>query len=203
MKEKDKKTLLVGAGAVALLGLAVYASRGSGRDEPLNLGGGGGGGGYSIPFVDADKGAEKTEGGGMTSYQIAFPDVTIPSLPQPPTWGFSGGETYTPTYTPAKSIPTEVTHSSGKKETINITAPPGGITPTTGRPAGPLSQEEKDFMGGGGGFGGGGATPGNVSGIPGGSSTKKGAAVGQETAPGGLPGLIGGLIGGIGGLFGW
>lgn len=207
MKDKDKKTLLVGAGAVALLGLAVYASRGSGRDEPLNLGGGGG-----MPAVLAGgiDGTGDGTGQGEVTYNVAFPDVTIPSLPQP-TGGFSDSGHSTPT----GAIPTEVTHSSGKKETIYITAPPPGISSTTvGRPAGPLSQEEKDFMGGGfggggGGFGGGGAggrggaTPGDVSGIPGGSPTKKGANVGADTAPGGLPGLIGGLIGGIGGLFGW
>ena len=196
MKEKDKKTLLVGAGAVALLGLAVYASRGSGRDEPLNLGGGGGVAGGGIPAVLAGgvDGTGDGTGQAEVTYNVAFPDVQVPAMP-----------VYTPPVStgdypslPADSRTTQpgTYQTGGKKVTIK---PPFIGEPTTSQPA----PDAGGGFGGGGAGGRGGATPGDVSGIPGGSSTKKGAAVGQETAPGGLPGLIGGLIGGIGGLFGW
>lgn len=184
----NQKTLIMGAGAVGILGLLWASSAARGQDDGI-VGGGGGGGGYSVPFVDADKGAEKTEGGGTTSFQISFPDVTIPSLPQP-TSGFSDSGHSTPT----GAIPTEVTYSSGKKETIYITAPPPGISSTTvGRPAGPLSQEEKDFMGGGGGFGGGGA------GGRGDTSKKDDTLSGTNP----ISDFIGGIGNAIGGFFGW
>ena len=186
-----QKTLIMGAGAVGIIGL-LWAVSARGKDDGIV--GGGGGGGYSVPFVDAEKGAEKTEGGGMPSYQIAFPDVKVPTMPQP-TWGFmGGGETYTPAHsTPTSSIPTEVTHSSGKKETVYITAPPPGINSgTVGRPAGALSQEEKDYIGGGGGFGGGGAG--------GRSESKKDEAVSGSNP---ISDFIGGIAGAIGGFFGW
>ena len=187
-----QKTLIMGAGAVGILGLLWAASATREEDDGGGVGFGGGGGGYSIPFVDAEKGAEKTEGGGMTSYSIAFPDVSIPTMPQP-TWGFSdSSETYTPTHsTPSSSIPTEVTHSSGKKETIYITAPPPGInSATVGRPAGSLSQEEKDYIGGGGGFGGGGAG--------GRGDTSK-----KDSGTNPISDFIGGIGNAIGGFFGW
>lgn len=194
MKEKDKKTLLVGAGAIALLGLAVYASRGSGRDEPLNLGGGGGVAGGGMPAVLAGgvDGTGEGTGQGEVTYNVAFPDVKIPAMPV-----YTGDGDYYPSL-PADSRTTQpgTYQTGGKKVTIT---PPFIGEPTTSQPA----PDAGGGFGGGGAGGRGGATPGDVSGIPGGSSTKKGAAVGQETAPGGLPGLIGGLVSGIGGLFGW
>ena len=197
MKEKDKKTLLVGAGAVALLGLAVYASQGSGGAEPLNLGGGGGVAGGGMPAVLAGgvDGTGAGTGEAPVTYSVVFPDVKIPAMPvyTPPTDG--GGGSY-PSLPADTSTMQPGTYQTGGKK-VEVSAPFIGA-PTVSQPA-------PDAGGGfGGGAGGrGGATPGDVSGIPGGGSTKKGATVGADTAPGGLPGLVGNLIGGIGGLFGW
>lgn len=200
MKEKDKKTLLVGAGAIALLGLAVYASRGSGRDEPLNLGGGGGVAGGGMPAVLAGgvDGTGEGTGQGEVTYNVAFPDVKIPAMPvyTPPVDAGGGGGSY-PSLPADTSTMQPGTYQTGGKK-VEVSAPFIGA-PTTSQPA----PDAGGGFGGGGAGGRGGATPGDVSGIPGGSSTKKGANVGADTAPGGLPGLIGGLIGGIGGLFGW
>jgi len=194
MKEKDKKTLLVGAGAVALLGLAVYASRGSDA-EPINLGGGGGVAGGGMPAVLA--GGVGDAGQAPVTYSVIFPDVKIPSIPvyTPPT-DVGGGDYYPSLPADSRTIQPGTYDAGGKK--VEVSAPFIGA-PTTSQPA----PDAGGGFGGGGAGGRGGATPGDVSGIPGGSSTKKGANVGADTAPGGLPGLIGGLIGGIGGLFGW
>ena len=197
MKEKDKKTLLVGAGAVALLGLAVYASQGSGV-EPLNLGGGGGVAGGGMPAVLAGGVDGTGEGTGQAevTYNVAFPDVQVPAMPAIPVStdplkttkkgfiaanipGNDTGKSYSMTVMgPAKTVSDLNTPESRAAYSAVVAS---GATPGVAS----------------------GATPGDVSGIPGGSSTKKGAKVGADTAPGGLPGLIGGLIGGIGGLFGW
>ena len=200
MKEKDKK-ILVGAGAVALLGLAVYAaSRGSGRDEPLNLGGGGGvaGGGMPAVFAGGVDGTGEGTGQAPVTYSVAFPDVSIPTMPvYTPTVDTGGGGSY-PSLPADTSTMQPGTYQTGGKK-VTVSAPFVG-EPTVSQPA-PGAGEG---FGGGGAGGRGGATPaGDVSGIPGGSSTKKGATVGAGTAPGGLPGLVGNLIGGIGGLFGW
>ncbi len=204
MKEKDKKTLLVGAGAVALLGLAVYASRGSGRDEPLNLGGGGGVAGGGMPAVLAGgvDGTGEGTGQGEVTYNVAFPDVQVPAMPAIPV-------STDPLRTTKKGfIPANIPgNDTGKSYSMTVMGPAKTVsdlnTPES-RAAysavmGP-AKTESDLN-----------TPESraaysavvASGIPGGSSTKKGAAVGRDTAPGGLPGLIGGLVGGIGGLFGW
>ena len=186
MKVKDKKTLLVGAGAVALLGLAVYASQGSGGAEPLNLGGGGGVAGGGMPAILAGGVDGTGEGTGQApvTYSVVFPDVKIPAMPvyTPPVDAGGGGDSYPSLPTDSRTTQPGTYQTGGKK--VTISAPFIG-EPTTSQPA-PATP----------------AKPGDVSGIPGGSSTKKGAAVGADTAPGGLPGLVGGLIGGIGGMFG-
>lgn len=196
MKEKDKKTLLVGAGAVALLGLAVYASRGAGA-EPLNLGGGGGvaGGGMPAVFAGGVDGNGEGTGQAEVTYNVAFPDVQVPAMPSPPNYRSDSG-------TQSKKgnrITETVTMSTGQTQEVAIKASPTGFfevaagTTWKGDDAGYTAGATPA-----------GATPaGDVSGIPGGSSTKKGAAVGRDTAPGGLPGLVGDLLGGIGNLFGW
>ena len=199
MKSKDKKVLLVGAGAVGLLALAVYASQGAGA-EPLNLGGGGGvaGGGMPAVFAGGVDGTGEGTGQAPVTYSVVFPDVKIPAMPvyTPPVDAGGGGDSYPSLPTDSRTTQPGTYQTGGKK--VTISAPFIG-EPTTSQPA----PDAGGGFGGGGAGGRGGATPGDVSGIPGGSSTKKGANVGADTAPGGLPGLIGGLIGGIGGLFGW
>ena len=200
MKSKDKKVLLVGAGAVGLLALAVYASRGSGPDEPLNLGGGGGVAGGGMPAVLAG-GVDGTAGEGTgqqapVTYSVAFPDVQVPAMPvyTPPVDAGGGGGSYPLQTTKKGSIPANIPgNDTGKSYSMTVMGP----AKTESNLNTPESRAAYSAVVASG------ATPGNVSGIPGGSSTKKGAAVGADTAPGGLPGLIGGLIGGIGGLFGW
>lgn len=191
MKEKDKKTLLVGAGAVALLGLAVYASRGSGRDEPLNLGGGGGVAGGGMPAVLAGGVDGTGEGTGQAevTYNVAFPDVQVPAMPAIPVYTDDPLRTTKKGFIPA-NIPG---NDTGKSYSMTVMGPAKTVSDLNT----PESRAAYSAVVASG------ATPGGVSGIPGGSSTKKGANVGADTAPGGLPGLIGGLIGGIGGLFGW
>lgn len=198
MKSKDKKVLLVGAGAVGLLALAVYASQGAGA-EPLNLGGGGGvaGGGMPAVFAGGVDGTGEGTGQAPVTYSVAFPDVSIPTMPvYTPTVDTGGGGSY-PSLPADTSTMQPGTYQTGGKK-VEVSAPFIGA-PTVSQPA----PDAGGGFGGGGAGGRGGATPGDVSGIPGGGSTKKGATVGADTAPGGLPGLVGNLIGGIGGLFGW
>ena len=192
MKEAKKRKLMLGAGALTIIGLIWYASAGAAQSENQR---GTVGGGYS-PFITTETTTtEPSQTGEGTSYSVQFPTVTIPPMP---------------TYTdpdPVLPSPDPSPDASTKKSQNYIPANiPGNDTGksysmTVMGPAvmGP-AKTESDLN-----------TPESraaysavvASGIPGGSSTKKGAAVGQETAPGGLPGLIGGLVGGIGGLFGW
>ena len=189
MKEKDKQVLMVGAGAVALLGLAVYASRGSDA-EPINLGGGGGVAGGGMPAVLAGgvDGTGAGTGQAPVTYSVAFPDVKIPAMPAysiPSDGGTSEPRTSTKketTMTESETTMTEsVQLSTGETQAVNIVAAPGGfhtVAPAT-------------------------TWKGTDAGYTAVTGSKKSETVGADTAPGGLPGLVGGLIGGIGGLFGW
>ena len=182
MKSKDKKVLLVGAGAVGLLALAVYASQGAGA-EPLNLGGGGGvaGGGMPAVFAGGVDGTGEGTGQAPVTYSVVFPDVKIPAMP-----AYSipsdGGTSEPRTSTKKETTMTEsVQLSTGETQAVNIVAAPGGfhtVAPAT-------------------------TWKGTDAGYTAVTGSKKSETVGADSAPGGLPGLIGGLIGGIGGLFGW
>lgn len=199
MKSKDKKVLLVGAGAVGLLALAVYASQGAGA-EPLNLGGGGGvaGGGMPAVFAGGVDGTGDGTGQAEVTYNVAFPDVQVPAMPAIPVYTDDPLRTTKKGFIPA-NIPG---NDTGKSYSMTVMGPAKTVSDLNT----PESRAAYSAVVASG------ATPGDVSGIPGGnvsgipgggSSTKKGANVGADTAPGGLPGLVGNLIGGIGGLFGW
>ena len=184
-----QKTLIMGAGAVGILGLLWAVSATRGKDDG-SVGGGGGGGGYSMPFVDVEKGSEKTAGTGPASYQIAFPDVTIPTMPQP-TCGFMGGETYTPT----ESMPAALPKDTSKMEAGTYSVGETGKTVTVKEPftGAPTTISDLAPSAGGGGFGGGGA------GGRGDTSSKKETISGSSW----FDDVIGGIGNAIGGFFGW
>ena len=177
-----QETLIMGGAAVGILGLLWAAS--ATREE--DAGAFGGGGGYSMPFVNAEKGSEKTEGGGTTSYQIAFPDVTIPTMPEP-VWSYSDGES-TPPALPADTSKMEAgTYSVGDGKTVTVKEP------FTGEP----TTSKKDDAVSAGGFGGGGAG-GRTGDAP---TTKKADPIGDIVS--GVSDFIGDIGNTIGGFFGW
>lgn len=184
----NKKLILLAGGAIAL-GVIMYNARGSSDDDIMSYAGGGGGG---VPFVRSEEPTQTDGSQQPVTYSVAFPDVSIPSLPTPPTGG-GGGDGYSPAQSSTKKsdrIIESVTMSTGEKQQVAITAPPAkGIAPVM--PGETWHGDDKGY------------TPTYASGIAGGTSTKKGAAVGKDTAPEGITGLVGNLLGGIGGLFGW
>lgn len=95
MKEAKKRKLMLGAGALTIIGLIWYASAGAAQSENQN---GTVGGGYSPPIITT----EPSQTGEGTSYAVQFPTITIPTMPTytaPVLPSFDSGDYYTTTGT--------------------------------------------------------------------------------------------------------
>lgn len=109
------KNLMLGAGAVALLGLAWMMSAGGGDDETLSGSVGGGG----MPTV-----SKKDDG---AVYNVAFPDVVLPAMPTftMTPWPTAGGGGDTSAAAPAPvtkkgSIPANIPGDTSPSRSMTI-----------------------------------------------------------------------------------
>lgn len=81
MKEAKKRKLMLGAGALTIIGLIWYASTGAAQSESQN---GTVGGGYSPSITTESITTEPSQTGEGPSYSVQFPTVTLPPMPTYP-----------------------------------------------------------------------------------------------------------------------